>query len=59
MSDSPEQQKLDQAKREMEAAEQASAELREQLQRAKDLVKSARRTIADSEVRSWRNDAKR
>ena len=53
MSDLPDNPKLDEAEREMEAAEQASTELRLHLQRAKDLVKSARREIAESETRSW------
>ena len=53
MSESPEKQQLDEAEREMEEAEKASAELRVHLQRAKDLVKTARKSIASAEQRTW------
>lgn len=53
MSESPEKQKLEEAEREMEEADKACAELRLHMQRAKDLVKSARKTIATAEQRTW------
>ncbi len=52
MSHSPEQQKLEEAEREMEEADKASAELRLHMERAKELVKSARQTMVAAEQRT-------